>query len=176
MRTTFMQHAWRRRTAILAAPFEAVASRPRGRGVAVGVLAVAYALGLTGLLRAGEQPVVRPFKGAAQGYITGQVPPNGLFLEMEGEATHLGHFTREEYAYLGPDGSVTGSIIFTAANGDELWVAIDGAFASVTDVVGRYIIVGGTGRFHAATGEAAFRAYTPDFFYAEVAFEGTVSY
>ena len=117
----------------------------------------------------------RPFKGYAQGYITAQIPPNGLLLEMSGEATHLGHFTRKEHAYLGPDGSVTGSIVFTAANGDELWVVIDGAFTSATDVEGRYIIAGGTGRFAHATGEADFQAYTPDFVYAEVTFDGMVS-
>ena len=120
--------------------------------------------------------VARPFKGSAQGYITAQIPPNGLFLEMSGQATDLGQFTREEYAYLGPDGSVVGTITFTAANGDELWVEIDGAFTSATDVEGLYIIIGGTGRFQNATGQAAFHAFTPDFVYAEVTFEGTVSY
>ena len=102
--------------------------------------------------------------------------PPRLFLGMSGEATELGHFTREEYASLGADGSVTGTIVFTAANGDELWVEIDGAFTSATDVEGLYIITGGTGRFEGATGEAAFQAYTPDFHYAEVTFDGTVSY
>ena len=142
----------------------------------VGILAVTSALGFPGPLRAGDGPVARPFKGSAQGYITAQIPPNGLFLEMSGQATHLGEFTREEYAYLGADGSVVGTIVFTAANGDELWVVIDGAFTSATDVEGLYIIAGGTGRFQGATGEATFRAYTPDFLYAEVTFDGTVSY
>src|SRR5687768_12063700 len=109
----------------------------RARGSVVGVLAVAFALGLPGLLGAGDGPGARPFKGSAQGYITAQIPPNGLFLEMSGRATHLGHFTREEFAYLGADGSVVGTIIFTAANGDELWAEIDGAFTSPNDVEGR---------------------------------------
>jgi hypothetical protein len=141
-----------------------------------GVLAVACALGLPGLISAGDNPVAQPFKGSAQGYITSQIPPNGLFLEMSGQATHLGYFTREEYAYIGADGSVVGTIVFTAANGDELWVEIDGMFTSANDVEGRYIIRGGTGRFQNATGEAAFQAYTPDFVYAEVTFNGTISY
>lgn len=142
----------------------------------VGVLAITYALGSPSLLSAGDNPVARPFKGSAQGYITGQIPPNGLFLEMSGEATHLGHFTREEHAYIGADGSVVGTIVFTAANGDELWVEIDGGFTSANDVEGRYIIRSGTGRFQGATGEAAFKAYTPDFVYAEVTFDGTINY
>lgn len=143
-----------------------------------GSVLAALALALTPAvpLGAADGPVARPFRGSAQGYITGQIPPNGLFLEMAGRATHLGHFTREEYAYLGADGSVVGTITFTAADGDELWVLIDGGFVSATDVAGRYIIAGGTGRFRGATGEAAFRAYTPDFFYAEVVFEGTIRY
>jgi hypothetical protein len=150
----------------------------RACGLGVGVLAVAAALAFPGPLRAGDGhgPVARPFKGWATGYITAQIPPNGLFLEMSGRATHLGNFTREEYAYLGADGSVTGTIVFTAANGDELWVEIDGAFTSATDVEGLYIITGGTGRFRCATGEATFKAYTPDFYYAEVTFKGTLSY
>ena len=137
---------------------------------------IAAMLASAGTLDAADNPVARPFRGSAQGYITGQIPPNGLFLEMSGRATELGHFTLEEYAFLGADGSVVGTITFTAANGDELWVVIDGGFVSATDVVGRYIITGGTGRFQGATGEAAFRAYTPDFHYAEVAFAGTVRY
>lgn len=151
-------------------------SKGRRAGWVAAVLAVTMAVGSPDLIRAGDEPVARPFKGSAQGYITGQIPPNGLFLEMSGQATHLGQFTREEYAYLGADGSVVGTIVFTAADGDELWVVIDGAFTSATDVAGRYIIAGGTGRFQAATGEAAFQAYTPDFHYAEVTFEGTIRY
>ena len=142
----------------------------------VGTLAIVAALGIQSRLDAGNNPQPRPFKGYAEGFITGQIPPNGLFLEMAGQATHLGNYTREEYAYLGAGGSVTGTIIFTAANGDELWVEIDGAFTSATDVEGFYYIVGGTGRFQGATGQAHFQAFTPDFHYAEVVFDGTVTY
>ena len=155
-----------------------VISELRGwvRGAVVGVLAIAVALGLSGLLQAGGKPGDRPFNGWAKGYITAQIPPNGLFLEMSGKATHLGNFTREEFAFIGADGSVVGTIVFTAANGDELWVEIDGAFTSANDVEGLYIITGGTGRFSGATGEAAFKAFTPDFVYAEVVFEGWIRY
>ncbi len=142
----------------------------------VGILTVTAALGFATPLSADAAPVARPFSGSAQGYITGQIPPNGLFLEMSGQATHLGQFTREEYAFIGADGSVVGTIVFTAANGDELWVDIDGAFTSAMDIEGLYIITGGTGRFQNASGQATFHAYTPDFSYAEVTFDGTVSY
>lgn len=145
-------------------------------GAVIAALAVIISLGSPSESQAGGKPKARPFKGYATGYITDQIPPNGLFLEMTGKATHLGNFTREEYAYIGADGTVVGTITFKAANGDELWVEIDGAFTSETDVEGRYIIVGGTGRFECATGEAAFKAYTPDFYYAEVMFKGTIRY
>ena len=148
----------------------------RACGLVVGILAVSAALGFSARSCAGDEPVARPFKGSAQGYITAQIPPNGLFLEMSGQATTLGQFTREEYAFIGPDGSVVGTIVFTAANGDQLWVEIDGAFTSATDVEGLYTVTGGTGRFEGATGQAAFHAFTPDFSYAEVTFDGTVSY
>src|SRR5947209_18179140 len=36
---------------------------------------------------------------------------------MSGRATRLGHFTREEYVYLGADGSIVGTMVFTAAAG-----------------------------------------------------------
>jgi hypothetical protein len=148
----------------------------RARGPAILILAVMAALGFSSRLCAGNDPVARPFKGSAQGYITDQIPPNGLFLEMSGQATHLGQFTREEFAFLGPDGSVAGTIVFTAANGDELWVSFEGAFTTATGIDGLYTFTGGTGRFQGATGEATFQAYTPDFSYAEVTFDGTVSY
>jgi hypothetical protein len=148
----------------------------RALGPVVIVLAVIAALGLSTGLYAGNKPVARPFKGSAQGYITAQIPPNGLFLEMSGQATQLGHFTREETAFIGLDGSVVGEIVFTAANSDELRVDIDGAFTSANVIGGLYTVTGGTGRFEDATGEATFQAFTPDFSYAEVTFNGTVRY
>src|SRR4051812_5724054 len=94
------------RTTTLARLRGATSMLRRACGQVVGVLAVTSALGFAGPLCAEDGPVARPFKGSAQGYITAQIPPNGLLLEMSGQATHLGQFTREEFAFLGPDGSV----------------------------------------------------------------------
>ena len=118
----------------------------------------------------------RPFRGSAAGIVTGVVPPNGLVIEATGTATHLGRFTREELLFLGPDGSLAGEIVFTAANGDQLWVDVAGGFISPTTAVGTYTVTGGTGRFRGATGGAAFEAFTPDGVHVQVTFEGTIRY
>jgi hypothetical protein len=118
----------------------------------------------------------RPFRGTAAGAVTDVVPPNELVIEATGTATHLGQFTREEHLFLNSDGSFTGTIVFTAANGDELWADFGGAFTSATAAEGAYTFTGGTGRFRGATGAAAFAASTPDGVHVEVTFEGTVRY
>ena len=126
-----------------------------------------------GHLRADED---RPLRGTATGAITGVVPPNELIIEATGAATHLGQFTREERLFLNPDGSFSGTIVFTAANGDELRADFSGAFTSATTAEGTYTFTGGTGRFQDATGGATFEARTPDGVHVEITFEGTVRY
>ncbi|HUR53332.1 MAG TPA: hypothetical protein VMZ71_04340 [Gemmataceae bacterium] len=118
----------------------------------------------------------RPFRGSAAGMVTGVAPPNELIIEYTGTATHLGRFTREEHLFLNADGSFTGTMVFTAANGDELWLDFEGAFSSATTAEGTYTFTGGTGRFSGATGGATFEAYTPDGIHVEARFEGTIRY
>ena len=75
-----------------------------------------------------------------------------------GEATHLGHFTAiyEDVVYI-PATTGTGTLTFTAANGDELFTRYEGGqtefvppdLSTLTLVA---TITGGTGRFAAATG------------------------
>jgi len=108
--------------------------------------------------------------------VTGVVPPNGLIIESTGTATHLGRFTREERLFLNPDGSFSGTIVFTAANGAELWADFEGAFTSPTTAEGTCTFTGGTGRIQDATGSATFEASTPDGVHVEVTFEGTIRY
>ena len=116
----------------------------------------------------------RPFKGHAEGVISFTSPTTAI-VDMTGEATHLGRFTRHEHLTI--DGPfVFGYIIFIAANGDELYVDFFGMFVSPNDAVGTYVFVGGTGRFKDATGEADFIASTPDFVNLTVTFEGTLNY
>ena len=127
-------------------------------------------------LRADGDRPARPFRGSAEGMVTDVIPPNGLIIEYTGTATHLGRFTREERLFLNPDGSFSGTMVFTAADGDELWLDFEGAFTSPTTAEGTYTFTGGTGRFRDATGEATFEAFTPDGVHVEATFEGTIRY
>ena len=123
--------------------------------------------------RAGE-----PFKGKAEGTITGVLPgPGGITLSgvAEGQATHLGRFTREEQILLDPvTNAFVGTIVFTAANGDRLLCTLTGRFTSLTEATGRYTFTGGTGRFETASGGADFVAILPDGVHYTAEFHGTL--
>ena len=116
------------------------------------------------------------FKGSAEGAVVSASPgPAGVLLTVlaEGEATHLGQFSREEVLLLDPStGTVAGTIVFTAANGDQLTGTVAGQFTSPTAVAGTYTFTGGTGRFENAGGEAAFSLSTPDGTHFTVEFNG----
>lgn len=118
----------------------------------------------------------RPFRGTATGQVTGVGESGEVIISYTGTATHLGKFTREERLFLNPDGTFTGTMVFTAADGDHLWVEFAGAFVSPTTAVGEYTFVGGTGRFSWASGTAGFEAVTPDGVNVAASFEGTISY
>ena len=119
-----------------------------------------------------------PFKGRAEGQITSFFPgPDGIAIttSAQGNATHLGLFTREEHILLNPNiGTVTGTITFTAANGDQLSCTVAGGFISQTVVSGSYSVTGGTGRFENSTGSATFILSTADGMHFTVSFEGTL--
>ena len=120
-----------------------------------------------------------PFKGNAVGAIVSATPtPAGVVVKTlaEGYATHLGRFTREEDLVLNPTtGSIAGTLVFTAANGDELSALVAAQFTSPTNVVGTMTFTGGTGRFKNATGQADAIVSTPDGIHFTVEFEGSVS-
>lgn len=140
------------------------------------VMAFTAILGLA-LPASADDP--RPFRGSAEGMITGVEPvPDGLLLTVAttGEATHLGRFTRDEMVVLHADGTLEGSLVFTAANGDRLFADVEGGFISPTTAVGTYTFTGGTGRFSDASGEADFVGVTPDGIHLSLTFEGTISY
>ena len=118
----------------------------------------------------------RPFKGVAVGVAEFSSPTEAI-IEYTGRATHLGRFTRIEYLTINDDGfTFQGNMIFTAANGDELWLDFSGMFVSQTDAVGFYDFTGGTGRFESASGTAEFEAFTPDFVNVTATFEGMIDY
>jgi hypothetical protein len=134
------------------------------------------AFGLPSRLQADEGGSGRPFKGVAEGMVTGLAPSGAVVIESTGNATHLGNFTRTEEVSFGPGGAISGTVIFTAANGDELWADFSGGFISPTTAEGTYTFTGGTGRFSDATGTASFQAITPDGVHVEISFKGSISY
>ena len=101
-----------------------------------------------------------PMRGSGSGVITGATPgPTGVAITAvgDGEATHLGKFTREESILLNPvNFTFTGTIVFTSADGSELYCDFVGGFTGPTTAVGTYTFTGGTGRFEGASGEAYF--------------------
>jgi hypothetical protein len=71
-----------------------------------------------------------------------------------GQATHLGQFTRLACGTLQPDGSVEGTLEFTAANGDTLCADFKGEPPISGIVRVTYTFTGGTGRFSDVSGGA----------------------
>ena len=124
----------------------------------------------------------RPLKGHADEVITSaqQVGDELLVTATgQGQATHLGQFTRLANVVISlVDGSAKGTVVFTAANGDDLFVEIDAVpTGSPTTVAGTYTFTGGTGRFNGASGTAEFAgAFASDGIHISVAFEGTLQY
>jgi hypothetical protein len=120
-----------------------------------------------------------PFQGTAEGATTSVSPaPAGIVLTVQanGNATHLGQFSREEVVLFNPlAGTLTGTVVFTAANGDQLSGTVAGGFVSPTTATGTYTFTGGTGRFANASGAADFILSTPDGVHFSVTFEGTLS-
>ena len=64
-----------------------------------------------------------PFKGWGTATVVG-VNPQPTYIELtivgSGQSTHLGRFTRFEVIQIDGFGAVTGTIVFTAANGDKI--------------------------------------------------------
>ncbi len=120
-----------------------------------------------------------PFKGHAEGVVTAtEIIEDGVLLTIvaTGQATHLGRFTRVESVVIHPDGKLEGKITFTAANGDQLYVAVQGGFISATTAEGTYTFTGGTGRFANASGNASFTGVTPDGIHVSVTFHGAIKF
>src|SRR5215210_817324 len=92
----------------------------------------------------------------------GTVTTDGA-VSASGRATHLGLFTEAGQVNFVPDPNdptrvlATGTATFTAANGDELEVLIDGSLDLTTGIAtGVFTFDGGTGRFEGASGTGNF--------------------
>jgi hypothetical protein len=120
-----------------------------------------------------------PMKGSGSGIITGVIPgPEPLVTisaHGEGEATHLGKFTREESIVLNTaTGAATGTIVFTAADGSVLYCGFTGGFTGANTLGGTYTFTGGTGRFANAAGSASFVVTQSDMVNFTFEFSGTI--
>ena len=145
----------------------------RTAGPVLMVITVIFALAAAVL--AGDQV---PFKGHAVDMITGShEEADGLHFTNAawGQATHLGQFTRVGSGVIFGDGTFEGPLVFTAANGDQLFANAEGALTSPTTAAGTYTFTGGTGRFRNASGEAAFVGVMSDGIQFDVEFSGTIS-
>jgi hypothetical protein len=120
-----------------------------------------------------------PFKGEVNGTTVGVAPdPAGVVLTLQasGHAPHLGLCFREEVLLFNPvTGTLNGTMVFTAANGDQLFAAVAGGFTSPTTAAGTYTFTGGTGRFSNASGSADFLVTTPDGVNFVAEFDGEIS-
>ena len=114
-----------------------------------------------------------PFKGGGANSFTGG-NGNTVTASGAGQATHLGTYTRTEALTFTSPVDFTGWVVFVAANGDELHCDMTGQFVSATGAVGTYVIVGGTGRFANATGQAEFSAFLTSGATFDVTFDGTI--
>ncbi len=152
-------------------------SRSLSLGLALVLATCAAALPLSAAARAATAD--RPFKGHASGAIVSFPDPmlgTPGVAKYTGQATHLGRFTRTEYFFLGAHNEVFGSMVYTAANGDHLYLDFDGLFISPTTAQGTYEFTGGTGRFRNATGTATFEAVLGAGGHVEATFDGSIQY
>jgi hypothetical protein len=112
--------------------------------------------------------------------ITSSAPASdGLHLTVagEGNATHLGRFTHDENAVVYQDGTVKSTVVWTAANGDQLFVSGVAQFTSPTTAEGTYTLTGGTGRFRNATGTIDFQAIVAsDGVHVAITYQGTIRF
>jgi hypothetical protein len=109
-------------------------------------------------LHQAHEAIQRPFQGSfagtmAPGTQCGEEPWQVmLYVQGEGQARHLGKTTLDlsacwDMSTYQPVGAVLA--VYTAANGDEVWMRVVGAYSMAgTD----YEVYGGTGRFEGAAG------------------------
>jgi hypothetical protein len=148
----------------------------RGRTAASALIPLTILLALAHPAAAGDQV---PFKGSMIDMATGAVPlPDGgvhLTNAAAGQATQLGDFTRVGSGDIHPDGTSNFTLVWTAANGDQLISDVEVASFTGDTITGTYRFTGGTGRFENATGAVDFAGVTTDGVHYDVTFNGTLS-
>ena len=128
-----------------------------------------------------------PYKGKEVGIVTKgtfQFPFAHESTAAEGEATHIGHYTMVgDFVVDVRLGTATGLFTLTAANGDKLFLDMQGSGVPTdpTKTVAKFTVTGGTGRFEGATGsftadnefDFAVNLPFPNSYVADI--EGTIS-
>ncbi len=123
-------------------------------------LAIATAPALSGPSKAGRSV---PFKATFHGFAAAPTPTEDpdiieIIVPLKGVGTHIGKFDELLVHYLNVvTGAFTGYAEWTAANGDTFTTVFHGQLYPTDDPVlvtfdVTHTIVGGTGRFSAATG------------------------
>ncbi|MEA3215838.1 MAG: hypothetical protein QOJ19_1994 [Acidimicrobiia bacterium] len=143
------------------------------RSVAVLFLSVIALCFTTGVSIAQADSSVKPLKGTFA----------GAGFTLDGQLMHLGRFTGQITSFVpSPDGGTT-TATWTAANGDEVRVRSDFTVGGQDPSTCLYkftqviTILGGTGRFSAATGHAIGTGETtPDFSTYHGKIDGTIGY
>ena len=129
-----------------------------------------------------------PYKGKEVGAVTKeafQFPFSQNSTVAEGEATYIGHYTLTgNFVVDVRSGTATGVFTLIAANGDMLFLDMEGHTVptDLTKTVANFTVTGGTGRFEGATGSftadnqfgfAVNLPVSPNPYVAEI--EGTIS-
>jgi len=108
-----------------------------------------------------ERPFALKGTGVATLIVNESGMPVGAIPTGSGTATHLGQWTVAGTVKYTPDENgvlhSSGDATLTAADGDKLFIQIDGILDPVAAIdQGAFHIVGGTGKFAGASGETNF--------------------
>ena len=99
-----------------------------------------------------------PYKGEEVGVVTKgafQFPFAHASTTAKGDATYIGHYTLTgDFTVDVRFGTATGVFTLTSANGDMLFLDMEGHAVptNLTKTVANFTVTGGTGRFEGATG------------------------
>jgi len=119
-------------------------------------------------------------RGCAAGFTT--------VTDAKGTATHLGLMTLHSEHCVTPTGGMEGSMVFTAANGDEVHATYSGGstppgpIGEPVHATATVVIAGGTGRFAKASGQAdltaaiIFEGFDKPTWPGQWAWKGTISF
>ena len=118
---------------------------------------------------------LQPWKGNAQGHDVGVDAGGSIHIVFGGESSHMGRYSAVGRHRVNNNLEFSGSATFTAANGDTLDVTYEGSVSLAVNpptISGTMTVVGGTGNFKNAIGEADFDGEDTGFGVFEFDFDG----